>query len=285
VLLPLGLAPSQWEPLLPALGAAYTTIVLGGTALGPARIIERRAATAGFRRVVGTLVDALALRPGDRLLDVGCGTGALDRWLAQRSAGANPIVAVDINRFLLHEAEPLARKEDLAAVIEFREGNAEALPFPDGRFDATVSVTVLEEVDADRALAEFVRVTKPGGRVGVMVRAVGDLPRWVNLPLRADLKATVEAPGFLLGGGKSAAGCADASLYRRFRAAGLVGVQMFPQLYGFDAGPFRAEPAAAIRAALGPEEAREWDAAVAHAEADGTFVIAYPCHCAVGTKP
>jgi ubiquinone/menaquinone biosynthesis C-methylase UbiE len=55
-----------------------------------------------------------------------------------------------------------------------QEGNAEALPFPANQFDVTVACTVLEEGDANRMLAELVRVTKPGGRVGVI--AVGIKP-------------------------------------------------------------------------------------------------------------
>jgi ubiquinone/menaquinone biosynthesis C-methylase UbiE len=55
-----------------------------------------------------------------------------------------------------------------------QEGNAEALPFRANQFDVTVACTVLEEGDADRMLAELVRVTKPGRRVGVI--AVGVKP-------------------------------------------------------------------------------------------------------------
>ena len=54
--------------------------------------------------------------------------------------------------------------------IEILEGDAHSLPVADAAFDITLSVTLLEEVDADRAIAEMVRVTRPGGRVGAMVR-------------------------------------------------------------------------------------------------------------------
>ena len=78
-------------------------------------------------------------------------------------------------------------KEGLGGIIEFREGNAETLPFPDDSFDVTVSCTVLEEVSADLALAEMVRVTRPGGRVAVAVRAE-DVSTCINIHLRVDLK-------------------------------------------------------------------------------------------------
>jgi ubiquinone/menaquinone biosynthesis C-methylase UbiE len=181
----------------------------------------------------------------------------------------------------LQEARALARQEGLEGAIEFRDGNAESLPFADNSFDVAMSVTVIEEVDADRMLAEMVRVTKPGGRVAVVARAI-DMPFLMNLPLSADLKAKVEAPG----GGVAAQGCADASLYRRMHQAGLTQVKMLPQLAVFD----RSEPTmlafmqGRFRPQLSPEEAKEWHAARVQAEAKGTFFMTWPHHCAVGSK-
>jgi SAM-dependent methyltransferase len=93
---------------------------------------------------------------------------------------------VDINRYLLREATALAQQAGLADTIAFQEGHAYALPFPDQSVDVTLSVTVMEEVDADQMLGEMVRVTKPGGRVAAIVRA-GDRPFLMNLSLRAAL--------------------------------------------------------------------------------------------------
>src|SRR5262249_20138771 len=87
------------------------------------------------------LIEETELQPGERILEVGCGTGVLDRWLARRTDGKNPIVGVDINRYLLRDAAALTRKDGLEATIAFREGNAEALPFPDGSFDVSIAVT------------------------------------------------------------------------------------------------------------------------------------------------
>ena len=81
------------------------------------------------------------------------------------------------------------------------------MPFPDDHFGVAMSTTVMEEVDANRMLAEMVRVTKPGGRVAVVVRAT-DLPWVVNLTLREELKTKVEASS----GPIAERGCADASL-------------------------------------------------------------------------
>ena len=281
VLLPLALAPSQWQPLLPVLSARYCTITLGGPALGMVAHLEARAQS-GYLRVVQHLLDEARLQPGEALLEVGCGSGVLIRWLARQTGGANRIVAVDVNRYLLREAAALARKEGVEGAIEFREGNAEALPFMDSHFDVTMSCTVMEEGDADRMLAEFARVTKPGGRVAVMVRSI-DMPRWVNLPLRAGLKTKVEDPN-RLGGNVQEKGCADASLYRRLRQAGLAQVIMLPQLAIYAEGERLEYMKERIVSTLGPEEAKEWKEAIARADAEGSFLIAEPFHCAVGTK-
>jgi ubiquinone/menaquinone biosynthesis C-methylase UbiE len=282
VLLPLSVAPSQWEPLLPRLSAQYCTIVMSGAALGMVASLEARGHTSGYLRVVGNLIDAAQLQPGEVVLEVGCGTGVLDRWLAHRTAGANRIVGVDINRFLLQEATALVRHEGLEHVVEFREGSAEALPFPANRFDVTMSSTVIQRADADRMLAEMTRVTKPGGRVAVVGHA-HDMHRWVNLPLRDTLKAKIEAPGWE-NDNVHASGCDEASLYRRMHQTGLTRIRMFPQFAAFDETSRFQQLQATIVPTLSAAEVEEWRAAVAQAEAEGTCFIATPFHCAVGTK-
>ncbi|HSE86529.1 MAG TPA: methyltransferase domain-containing protein [Candidatus Binatia bacterium] len=229
VLLPLSLASSQWEPLLPRLTTHCRTVTLGGPELGFLAMLESRGASAGYLSVVRRLMDAVELRPGEVILEVGCGSGVLDRWLARYTMQANRIIGVDVNRYLLREATALAMQEGLADVIAFQEGDAESLPFPDNLVDVAVSFTVLEEGNADRMLSELVRVVKPGGRVAVMVRAL-DIPWVVNVPLRPELKTKVETPRGFVG----AEGCADASLYRRFQQAGLAQVKMFPQFAASD---------------------------------------------------
>jgi ubiquinone/menaquinone biosynthesis C-methylase UbiE len=284
VLLPLFLAPSQWEPLVPRLSQHYCTITLGGVELGAVANLESRGHAAGYVRMVQALTDEAQLQPGQTVLDVGCGTGVVDRWLGRRTAGQNRIIGVDINRYLLQEAVALARKEGLEGAVGFREGSAEALPFPDHSFDVTMSMTVIEEVDAQQMLAEMVRVTKPGGRVAVIARAM-DMPFLFNLRLEAELQAKVGAPGAL--GSVAGRGCADASLYRRFHQAGLTQVKMFPQLPAFDgSAPYMLQfMQNSIVGKLTQEEARQWESARAQAEAEGTFFLTWPHHCAVGTKP
>jgi SAM-dependent methyltransferase len=283
VLLPLDLSPGQWEPLIPALAARYCMITLGGALLGSVASLEERGRS-GYMAVVRGLLDALAIMPGESVLEVGCGSGVIMRELARRTAGANRLIGRDMSPYLLREARALARREGLLDYIDFGKGRAEALPLPDGAVDVALSSTVFEEGDAELMLSEIVRATRPGGRVGITVRAI-DMPFWVNLPLAAALKAKVDAPG-IIGGGAAPRGVADMSLYRRLAALGLTGLKCFPQLVSVVPGSERIERyQQQILAALTPAEANTWQQAVAAAKADGTFFIAQAYHCAVGTKP
>jgi hypothetical protein len=72
VLFPLGLAPSQWEPMISQLSARYCTINLGGPALGMVALLEGRGRSA-YLGVVRALLDAVRVQPGEVILEVGCG--------------------------------------------------------------------------------------------------------------------------------------------------------------------------------------------------------------------
>jgi SAM-dependent methyltransferase len=283
LLLPLSLARSQWDPIVEELAQHYTTIVLGGAFLGFVPTLEARI-RGGYQSVVRNVVDAARPEPGASIAEVGCGSGAVARWLARHTGGANPITAVDVNAYLLREAEALTESQGLAERITYHLGDAEALPLPSNSFDVTLSFTVMEEVDADRMLAELVRVTRPGGRVGVVVRAIDMVP-WVNVDLPDALRRAVEG---VAGAGADERGCADASLYRRFATAGLRDLVMGPQ-YGPDTAERSPERlrlfTGRIAQGLSPDESRQFRDSVKRATREGTMVWAEPYHCAVGTKP
>jgi SAM-dependent methyltransferase len=280
-LLPFFLAPSQWTPAVPALAKCFTVIALGGPHLGGVAALEDRARAPTYRAMFATLIDLMAPRLGDAILDIGCGAGSLDRLLARRVGGSNPITAVDVNPFLLGEAAALAAAEGLGSAIAFSKGNAEALPFPDNSYDCVFSVTALEECDADRAIAEIVRVAKPGGRVGVIVRAI-DMPQWWNIPVPESMRRKIETPPQSV----SPSGVADASLYRRMRSAGLRDLVCYPALVTLDRpeGPiwrFREDYVLSLFTA---EQTELWHAARDAVSAERLLLAAHPMHCAVGTK-
>ena len=282
ILLPFFLAASQWTPVIPGLARHFTVIRIGGAHVGGVAALEDRARAPTYRAMFGTLVDHLGAKSGNRILDVGCGSGALDRLLAARLGPGARIDAVDVNTFLLGEAATLARAEGFAGNITFSAGSAEALPFPDASFDCAFSVTVLEECNADLALAELTRVVRPGGRVGVVVRAI-DMAQWWSFELPEALRARANTPPQSVGKD----GIADASLYRRILAAGLVDLVPFPALVTLDrpSGPIWRYREDHMLSQLSAAETAEWQARRNAAARAGTLFQANALHCAVASKP
>lgn len=136
--------------------------------------------------------DRLGLRPGERVLDMGCGAGRHAFEMYRRGAD---VIAFD------QDADELAGVRELFAAMkdegqvpdgaeaDVKEGDALALPFADGEFDRIVAAEVLEHIPADiQAIHELVRVLRPGGTLAVSV------PRWfpevVNWKLSDDYHNT-----------------------------------------------------------------------------------------------
>jgi len=106
--------------------------------------------------------EALAVQPGEWVLDVGVGPGFLAAELAQEGARVS---GIDVSDSML----AIAARRDSPTPLELGRGEATALPFGDSSFDAVVSTQVYEYVpDLDRALAEAHRVLRPGGRLLVL---------------------------------------------------------------------------------------------------------------------
>jgi demethylmenaquinone methyltransferase/2-methoxy-6-polyprenyl-1,4-benzoquinol methylase len=107
--------------------------------------------------------DLAALGPGDRALDVACGTGDLAVELARRVGGAGKVVGSDFSEAMLERAR------QKSGDVQWEWANALELPYPDGGFDAaTVGFGARNFSDLDRGLAEMARVVRPGGRVVVL---------------------------------------------------------------------------------------------------------------------
>jgi SAM-dependent methyltransferase len=132
---------------------------------------QQGAWSSGDYAVVGTtlqivgeqLCEALDIRAGQRVLDVAAGNGNASLAAARRGCD---VIATDYVPALLEKAGERAAAERLQ--IDFREADAEALPFKDRSFDVVVSTFgVMFTPDQPRAAAEMIRVCKPGGKIGL----------------------------------------------------------------------------------------------------------------------
>ncbi|MGH9310828.1 MAG: methyltransferase domain-containing protein [Vicinamibacterales bacterium] len=112
----------------------------------------------------GFLVDRLRPRAGNRILDVGCGTGTAELRLSRLRLSQVTLVGLDRLAERTAVAERAADGHNMRA--SFAAADACHIPFPDGTFDSTFCVAVLQHIpEAGEALREFVRVTRPGGRI------------------------------------------------------------------------------------------------------------------------
>ena len=145
---------------------------------------ERWAAHADRYEATGTrygeaLLRAAAVRPGDRILDIGCGTGSSTRELARRAASGS-VLGVDLSTKMLQHARDVAEREGLTN-IAFEQADAQVHPFPEGAFDVAVSsFGAMFFADPVAAFANIRRSLRPGGRLAVVAwREVTD-NEWIT---------------------------------------------------------------------------------------------------------
>lgn len=128
------------------------------------------------------VLDAADVESGDRVLDVGCGTGVLARTAVRRVGDAGHVAGVDPNEGMLAVARAASER------VEWVSGTAEALPFEDGAFDRAVSqFALMFFADRPKGIAEMARVVRPGGALGVAI--------WSSIeaaPGYAELAALIE---------------------------------------------------------------------------------------------
>jgi ubiquinone/menaquinone biosynthesis C-methylase UbiE len=133
-----------------------------------ARLLELRGQGADQATIRAAYLDLLEIRPGEQVVDVGCGTGVVTRAVGRRVAPRGRVVGVDPSPTLLSVAREIAERDGLLGQVDFRVADARSLPFEDGAFDVALAITALSHTtDAEQALPELLRVVRPGGRVGV----------------------------------------------------------------------------------------------------------------------
>src|SRR5262245_18812034 len=112
------------------------------------------------------LVEVAAIEPGDRVLDVACGTGVVTRFIANKIGSAGRVVGFDLNAGMLARA----RARETAAAIEWRVGSATDMPFAGATFDCVICQHGLQFVpDKAAALCEMHRVLADRGRAVISV--------------------------------------------------------------------------------------------------------------------
>jgi demethylmenaquinone methyltransferase/2-methoxy-6-polyprenyl-1,4-benzoquinol methylase len=114
------------------------------------------------------MMDWLAPRPGQRLIDVAGGTGDIAFRFLRRAPGATAVV-LDMTAAMLEEGRHRAEAQSLSERIDWVVGDAMALPFPDASFDVyTISFGIRNVTRVEDALSEAFRVLRPGGRLMVL---------------------------------------------------------------------------------------------------------------------
>lgn len=222
-----------------------------------------------------------------RILDVGCGTGDDALAMAERIGTGGAIIGLDASDTLVEEARRRTASKDLP--VEFLTGDVHRLAFDDAEFDGCRADRVFMHLEnPGQALAEMVRVTRPGGRV--LVRE----PDWDTLVIDSperDLTRNILHHHFDAALRHSRIG---RQLYRLFRQAGLVDVaaadcstlvltdfETADRLYGLEdaaARMTRQQPELAPRIAA-------WLADLRRADREGRFFSAVTGYTVVGMKP
>jgi ubiquinone/menaquinone biosynthesis C-methylase UbiE len=143
--------------------------------------------------VSGDLLVAADLQPGERVLDVACGTGVIARLAAERVGATGAVTAIDLAADMIDVAKATAAPA--APTIEWHIGDATSLPFADAQYDVvTCQMGLMFMEDRAAALAEMRRVLVPGGRVVV------NTPGAIQAPFALMEQAIVEHISAELGG-------------------------------------------------------------------------------------
>ena len=161
----------------------------------PAEMYEQYFVPAMFLPWAGILLRHASLRKGERVLDVACGTGIVARQAAPQVGAEGKVAALDMNPAMLAVARAVPAPS--GAVVDWHEGNAMALPFPDGAFDSVLCQHGLQFFpDRGSAVREMHRVLAPNRRaVAIVLQSLAQHPvfealmqsvaRQLSLPIAA----------------------------------------------------------------------------------------------------
>ena len=235
-----------------------------------------------YKQRVRTLLD---LHAGQRVLDAGMGTGEDAQKMARLVAPEGEVVGLDFSQIMIDEAR--RRVHDASLRVRFVQGDIQQLPFEDAAFDCCYADRVFIHLpDPQRAVAELVRVTRPGGRI---VIAEGDHETQVlDSPYREVTRRFFR----FRNDGMRQPGVAH-RLYALFKDAGLVDVQVEPMarvttdyetirpVAHYIEGMRLAESCGIVSAV----EAEQWIVALEEAMRTGRFFHVMMWFITMGRKP
>lgn len=251
------------------------------------QILEERGAISELAELRSRWLEFADVRPGYRVLDVGCGTGVVARDLGQRVGEQGRVVGVDPSRRLIQEAVRRAKGQGLEGRIEFRSADGAVLPFPDGSFDLVLAATVFSHIpNGLEVLAEMTRVTRSGGTVAVFDHDIDTMV--VNASDRELSRRIIHAYCDC----HFTSGWAGRELYGLFRQVSLEDISILPLvLSSTEFGAYwqqvieRASTVAVKTGAVSQEEADKWRAELEQKGREGRFFGCRNYYCLRGRKP
>lgn len=267
-------------------------------ALAAAENYEKNVVTYTTGPFAAILIEHANPQPGERVLDVACGTGVVARGAAPRVGAAGVVAAVDLNPAMLTVARSLPAPE--GALIDWREGSALALPLPDGGFDLVFCQAGLQFFpDRPAALREMRRMLRPGGRAVISVwRSLEHNPAsqliWGTIARHLNTTTSAIAPAFSLGEEGElrslleSAGFADVTVIARsYTVREPRSPQLIARILASVAGvaPVYAAMQAEERAALAEAVEREIGPALQNYVEGGEQLYPMSVHIAVARKP
>jgi SAM-dependent methyltransferase len=206
-----------------------------------AEIYERALIPAVFAAWAPLVVALANPRPGERVLDVACGTGVVTRLIAQQVGRTGRVVGLDLNPGMLAVAASNAAKEPpTSALLTWQEASATKLPFPDAVFDIAYCQLGLQFFpDRLSALREMHRVLESDGRLGLMVwRGIERSPGFSILAAALARHVSSEAAGimrapFALADAEELRGLIAAAGFRDIAIRPVPGTVRFPSVARF----------------------------------------------------
>ena len=245
------------------------------------RFLDEGNALPAIRAAKPVILDGLRLRTGHVAADLGCGAGEDAVAMARLVGPTGKVVGVDISETMIDEAR--RRTGSLGLPVEFQVCDCQRLPIADATFDACRSERMLMHVpDAEQALAEIVRVTRPGGRISVFDFDWDTMV--VDSPDRDVTRAIVRSFSDSM-----KTGWIGRRLPRMFRSSGLTEVAVVPHvvLVPFEFFELligghlnRAQQAGSVS----PADAERWWGGLREAQRQGNFLAGFTAFMVAGTK-